>query len=289
MPASRLNRVARHPAPPVSACVINKTCEVGKGVLGFAALMTIHRALLSVGLLFLVSCGKPEPLGLRVVSTVAHDPECYTQGLEFDGGRLFESSGLYGTSTIREVDPKSGEVLRRRRLAPHVFGEGITLLNGELFVLTWKENTAYVLEPDTFRPIRQHRYEGEGWGLTHNGAELIMSNGSGTLAFRDPKTFEVKRTVTVKDGSRAVEMLNELEHVDGMIFANIYLSDRVARIDPKSGKVTGWLDLSSLRRVLPTPHRAEALNGIARHPVSGRLWVTGKLWPRMFEIEVLGD
>jgi glutamine cyclotransferase len=199
---------------------------------------------------------------------------------------LFESGGGYGVSTIREVNPLTGEVIRKRPMARHVFAEGVTILNGELFVLTWKENIAYVFEPDTFRPIRQHTYEGEGWGLTHNGSELIMSNGSGTLRFLEPKTFTVTRTLTVTDGSREIDQLNELEHVDGAIFANIYQQDRIARIDARTGSVTGWLDLSDLRKKLPRPHNAEVLNGIARDPATGRYLVTGKLWPKMYEIEI---
>jgi glutaminyl-peptide cyclotransferase len=246
--------------------------------------MRVFHLLLPV--LILVSCRKPETLGFRVTSTIPHDPQCYTQGLEFAGKRLFESGGGYGVSTIREVDPTNGRVLRRRPMARHVFAEGITILGNELFVLTWKEHTAYVLDPDTFRPIRQHRYEGEGWGLTHNGTELIMSDGSSTLRFLDPKTFATLRTITVKDGTREINQLNELEFIDGVIFANIYTRDHMARIDSKTGQVTGWLDLSPLRRQLPPPHQAEVLNGIARVPSTDRLLVTGKLWPRLFEIEV---
>lgn len=237
--------------------------------------------------LLIVSCRKPEQLGYRVTTAIPHDTQCYTQGLEFLGPRLFESGGGYGVSTLREVDPKSGEVLRKRPMARTVFSEGLTILNNELFVLTWKENTVYVFEPDTFRPIRQHTYEGEGWGLTHNGKELIMSNGSSEIRFVDPKTFQTLRTEKVMDGSREIDQLNELEHVNGVIYANIYLSDRVVRIDAATGKVTGWLDFSDLRKQLPRPHNAEAFNGIARDPASGRFLVTGKLWPRMFEIEIL--
>ena len=236
--------------------------------------------------LALASCKRAEELSHHVNSSFPHDAQCYTQGLEISGGRLFESAGGYGESTIREVNPQTGEVVRKRPLAQHVFAEGITLLNNELFVLTWKENTAYVLEPDTFRPIRQHTYEGEGWGLTNNGSELIMSNGSSKLRFLDPKTFDIKRTVTVTDGSIEIDMLNELEYLNGSVFANIYTVDRIARIDAGTGKITGWLDLSALRRQLPRPHKAEVLNGIAHDPATGRFLVTGKLWPRMFDIEI---
>ena len=251
--------------------------------------MTRIPSLLLIFILSLPSCSREGgELSHSVVSTRSHDTQCYTQGLEFLGARLFESGGGYGVSTIREVDPRTGDVLRRRPLARHVFAEGISILNNELFVLTWKEHTVYVFDPDTFRPIRQHTYEGEGWGLTNNGTELIMSNGSNTIRFVDPKSFSTIRTLTVMDGSRPVEQINELEYVDGRIFANIYQSDRVARIDAATGKVTGWLDLSDLRNKLPRPNNAEVLNGIARDPATGRFLVTGKLWPRMFEVEIAG-
>jgi glutamine cyclotransferase len=246
--------------------------------------MRLHLAALLA--LVLSACSKPENLSYRIVATKPHDPMCYTQGLEFWNGRLFESGGGYGVSTVREVNPANGEVLRRRPMAKHVFAEGITILNNELWVLSWKEKTAFVLEPDTFKFLRLHEYPGEGWGLTHDGTHLIMSDGSATLRFIDPKDFSEKKRLTVTDGKREVVMLNELEHVDGVIYANIYQSDRIARISADTGKVTGWLDLAALRKQLPQPHRAEELNGIARDPKTGRFLVTGKLWPKSFEIEI---
>jgi glutamine cyclotransferase len=236
----------------------------------------------------LAACQKPAALTYQIVSTRPHDPQCYTQGLEFSGNRLFESGGNYGQSTIREVDPATGEVLRKRPMAATVFAEGLTILNGELFNLTWKENTAYVIEPDTFKFLRSHQYEGEGWGLTNDGKQLIMSDGSSKLKFVNPKDFTITRTMEVTDGGRPVDQLNELEYVNGEIFANIYQSERVARISAETGKVTGWLDLSSLRGKLPRPHRGEELNGIARDPATGNFLVTGKLWPKMFEIKING-
>ena len=235
------------------------------------------------------SCQKaaPEQLGYQVISTRPHAPDAYTQGLQLVGGRLFESTGQYGESTLREIDPATGKVLRRRPLAKNVFGEGLTILNDQMWVLTWKENTAYVFEPDTFKPIRTHTYQGEGWGLTNDGKRLIMSDGSSTLKFIDPKDFSVTGTLEVTDGNQPLSNLNELEWIDGQIFANVYLTDRIARISPETGDVTGWLDLAGLRKQLPGPHRAEAFNGIAYDPATGNLLVTGKYWPRMFEIKVV--
>lgn len=240
--------------------------------------------------ILLCSCQKQDPVTLeyKVVSTRPHDADCYTQGLELSGKKLFESGGNYGRSTVREADPATGKVIRKRPMAKNVFAEGITILNNELWVLTWKEKTAYVLEPDTFKFVRTHNYEGEGWGLTNDGKMLIMSDGSSTLKFIDPKDFSVKKTLEVKDGNSPVTKLNELEFVKGEIFANIYMTGKIARISAEDGRVTGWLDLSGLRNQLPTPNKAEVLNGIAYDASSGNFLVTGKLWPRMFEIEVTG-
>lgn len=240
--------------------------------------------------IILVGCQKPPAtLQYKVVATRSHDPECYTQGLEFFGKRLFESGGNYGRSTVREVDPASGKVLRKRPMAKNVFAEGITILNNEMFVLTWQENTVYVLEPDSFKFLRTHTYQGEGWGLTNDGKQLIMSDGSSTLKFIDPKDFSVKRSVEVKDGGRPVEKLNELEYVNGKVFANIYTTGKIVRISAEDGRVTGWLDLSGLRNQLPSPNRAEVLNGIAFDRTNGRFLVTGKYWPKMFEVEISGN
>jgi len=245
-------------------------------------------SLLSLACLALISCSKPAPENLRfeVISTLTHDPGAFTQGLELSNGRLFESTGLYGESTLRELDPATGKVLRKRPLAKNVFGEGLTNFNNELFVLTWKEKTAFVFEPDTFKLIRTHTYEGEGWGLTHDGSSLIMSNGSSELKFINPKDFTIQKTITVRDGNSTIRNLNELEFIDGQIYANIFLTDRIVRISPSDGRVTAWLDLSGLRHQLPKPNRAEVLNGITHDPTTGHLLVTGKYWPLMFEIKL---
>ncbi len=247
----------------------------------------MNRPLLPLIAILLGACQKPPAtLQYKVVSTRPHDAECYTQGFEFSGKRLFESGGNYGQSTVREVDPSNGEVLRKRPMARTVFAEGITVLNHELWVLTWKENTAYVLEPDSFSFVRTHTYQGEGWGLTNDGEQLIMSNGTSTLKFIDPKDFSVRKSLEVRDGGRPVENLNELEYVNGEIFANIYMTGKIVRISAEDGRVTGWLDLSGLHRQLPSPNHAEVLNGIAFDSSSGHFRVTGKRWPKMFEIEI---
>jgi glutamine cyclotransferase len=245
-------------------------------------------ALALLALLTLSSCGESPPAKLtyQVVSSRPHDPDAYTQGLQLKNDRLFESTGLYGESTLREIEATTGKILRKRPLAKNIFGEGLTLIEQELFVLTWKENTAFVFDPETFKLIRSHTYQGEGWGLTDNGKDLIMSNGSNELKFINPKNFSTLKTLTVLDGNAPVKNLNELEWINGEIFANIYMSDKIARISPDDGQVTGWLDLTGLRQQLTPPHRAEVLNGITLDTNTGNLLVTGKYWPKMFEIKI---
>ena len=198
-------------------------------------------ALAVVGLAF-TSCqrSQPETLGYQIISTRPHDATAYTQGLQLAGGRLFESTGQYGQSTVRELAPATGDILRKRPLAKTVFGEGLTLIGDELWILTWKEKTAYVLERDTFKPIRTHTYQGEGWAFTSNGDSLIMSNGSSAIVYRDPKTFAITRTITVTDHDVPVSKINELEWVKGEIYANVWESNQIVRIDPATGKVLGW-------------------------------------------------
>ena len=248
------------------------------------------RKLLSLAVILssLTACHKsrPETLGYQIVSVRSHDPDAYTQGLQWTAGRLFESTGQYGQSTLRELEPTTGNTLRKRPLAKSVFGEGLTVLNQELWLITWKENTAYVFEPDTFKPLRTHSYQGEGWGLTNDGKHLIMSDGSSTLKFINPQNFSILKTLDVQDGKSPVKNLNELEWVDGQIFANIYLTDKIVRISPQDGQVTGWLDLAGLRNQLTQPNHAEVLNGIAFVKSSGHLLVTGKYWPQLFEIKI---
>ena len=250
----------------------------------------MHRTLtlLATAGLALTSCQKslPDQLGYQIISTRPHDATAYTQGLQLLDSRLFESTGQYGESTVREIAPATGGILRKRPLAKSVFGEGLTVIGKEIWVLTWKENTAYVLERDTFKPIRSHTYPGEGWGLTSDGKQLVMSDGSSTLKFINPKDFSVIKTLEVKDGNSPVSSLNELEWVDGQIFANIYLTHKIARISPEDGRVTGWLDLAGLKNQLSPSDRAEVLNGIAWDPATGHLLVTGKYWPQMFEIKL---
>lgn len=239
--------------------------------------------------LLLIGCKpKGNALSYELIQSHPHDSTCYTQGLEFDGETLLESGGKYGESDVRRVNPQTGEVLQSRKIPSLMFAEGVTVLNGELWLLTWKEKIALVLDPKTFELLRRHSYEGEGWGITHDGSRLIMSNGSSTLTIRDPKDFKVIKEIQVTRDGRPIEGINELEYVDGEIFANIYTKDEIVRIDAESGKVTGVLDLSALRgQLVQGKTAAEELNGIAHDRTTGHLWVTGKHWSKIFEIAIV--
>lgn len=221
--------------------------------------------------------------GYRVVASYPHDPQAYTQGLVYRDGFLYESTGRRGRSELRKVRLETGEVVQRRALADRFFGEGLALWRDRLIQLTWQSQTGFVYDRETFRERATFSYSGEGWGLTHDGRHLVLSDGSADLRFVDPESFELVRRVRVRDGATAVDDLNELEYVRGEIYANVWQSDRIVRIDPASGRVRGWIDLSGL---LDTGDGHGVLNGIAFDADNGRLFVTGKLWPRLFEIEV---
>jgi len=222
----------------------------------------------------------------EVVRTYPHDPKAFTQGLEFADGFLYEGTGMNGASGIRRVRLETGEVLQLQKLEERYFGEGITLFGDAIVQLTWKAETGFVYDRKTFERRRSFSYTGEGWGLTHDTTRLIMSDGSSTLRFLDPKTFKEVGRLNVTDHGRPVAQLNELELVKGEIYANIWQSDRIARISPTTGEVAGWIDL----RGLLSPADAagvDVLNGIAYDASADRLFVTGKWWPKLFEIRVI--
>ena len=225
----------------------------------------------------------------EVLNTYPHDSNAFTQGLIFEDGDLYESTGLNGRSSIRKVDLATGKVLQQKDLDERYFGEGLTLWQDKLIQLTWLAKTGFVYDHNTFELIETFDYptQTEGWGLTHNNRELIMSDGSATLYFLDPEKFTVTREIQVKDGRSPVERLNELEYVEGEIYANIWMSDRLARIDPETGTVLGWIDLTGIIEPKPTPERDAVLNGIAYDETEDRLYVTGKLWSKLFEIEAV--
>lgn len=226
--------------------------------------------------------------GYRVVAEFPHDDTAYTQGLSYVDGVLYEGTGLEGESTLRRVDLATGEVLHQHDLDPVHFGEGIAVLEDRIYQLTWQTNTCFVYDRETFALLDTFGYPTEGWGLTTDGVRLIMSDGSDRLTFRDPSTFAELGHVDVVDGDEPVTKLNELEYIDGEVWANVYQTDFIARIDPATGRVTGWIDLTGL---LPAADQQErevgVLNGITHDATTGRLFVTGKLWPKLFEIELV--
>ena len=223
--------------------------------------------------------------GYEIVRTYPHDPRAFTQGLFFLDGFLYEGTGLNGQSGIRKVKLENGEVVQVQKLDAQYFGEGIAPVDDTIVQLTWQAGVGFVYDRQTFERLRSFTYEGEGWGLTYDGTRLIMSDGTPVLRFLDPKTLEVTGRVEVKDGGRPVDDLNELEMVKGEIFANVWSTDRIARISPKTGAVTGWIDLRGL--LSPADAKGvDVLNGIAYDAAKDRLFVTGKLWPKLFEIRV---
>ena len=222
-----------------------------------------------------------------VVQTYPHDANAFTQGLIYDRGELYESTGLHGKSSIRKIDLETGKVLQIKKLDDRYFGEGMTLWQDRLIQLTWVSKTAFVYDKKTFNQIKTFNYPTQGWGLTHNDRELILSDGSDTLYFLDPDTFKPIRQIKVHDGNNSIDKLNELEYVKGEILANIWMSDRLARISPQTGQVLGWIDLTGIIDPLPTPERDAVLNGIAYDAEQDRLLVTGKLWSKLFEIDLV--
>lgn len=224
--------------------------------------------------------------GYRVVNTYPHDSEAYTQGLLYRDGYLFESTGLRGRSELRKVRLESGEVIQRHVVDAKYFAEGLTDWEETLIQLTWQSNTGFVYGLSSFKLRRTFEFSGEGWGLTQDRERLIMSDGTSTLRFLDPVNLREIGRVAVKDGSQSVENLNELEFVQNEIYANVWHSDRIARIDPRSGQVVGWIDLTGLLANSDRKDPEAVLNGIAYDAGKNRLFVTGKLWPKLFEIRV---
>ncbi len=269
------------------------------------SMLTLRRTSVPVALVLGLACESPPPqaadagqaasrpagvpvYGYKVVRSYPHDRQAYTQGLIFHEGLLYEGTGQNGRSGIRKVRLETGEVLQIRALDRQYFGEGIVIWKDSLIQLTWQSGIGFVYDTRTFEPRRTFTYPGEGWGLTHDGTRLIMSDGStdGTLRFLDPHTLRQTGTLIVRDGKMPVAGLNELELVKGEIYANVYQTDRIARISPTTGQVTGWIDL----RGLLDPRDAEGvdvLNGIAYDAATDRVFVTGKLWPKLFEIQLV--
>lgn len=225
---------------------------------------------------------------VRVINRYPHDPDAFTQGLLWHEGVLYESTGSIPTaSSLRQVNLEDGEVLQIHTLPQSYFGEGLVLWQDKLIQLTWKSRTAFVYDRDSFAILAEWSYATEGWGITHDGRRLIMSDGSDTLFFRDPETFAEVGRVQVADDRGPVVRLNELEYINGEVWANIWQTDRIARIDPETGRVVGWIDLAGLLDRSNLEQPGDVLNGIAYDAENDRIFVTGKLWPTLFEVELV--
>jgi glutaminyl-peptide cyclotransferase len=230
--------------------------------------------------------GVPE-YSYEIVHTYPHDPGAFTQGLVYLDGVLYEGTGMYEQSSIRKVKLETGEVLQKRDVPGQYFGEGIIIWKDRLFELTWQGQTGLIYDLATFAPKGEFSYPGEGWGLTQDGKRIIMSDGSAQIRFWDPETLKETGQITVTADGQPVTYLNELEWVKGEIYANVWQTDRIARIDPASGKVTGWIDLKGLLSPQDfIPQQTDFLNGIAYDAKGDRLFVTGKRWPKLFEIRL---
>lgn len=223
----------------------------------------------------------------RLINTYPHDPNAFTQGLAFEEGVLYEGTGRVKQSTLRRVELETGQVLKLHRLPDHVFGEGITLCGDRIIQLTYTSHTGFIYNKDTFEVLREFTYPTEGWGIACDGERLIMSDGTSWLRFFDPETFEAIDSVEVRAGGIPVTGLNELEYVRGEILANVRPTSRIAKISLPTGEVSGWIDLAWLEASLPENEDIGVLNGIAHDVANDRLFVTGKLWPKVFEIELV--
>ncbi len=248
----------------------------------------MRRLIHALPLLLLAGCGAQEALPtvrtVEVVKSYPHDSQAFTQGLYIDAGTLFESTGEEGTSGIRKVNLETGEVTAQAPLASPYFGEGIVGWKDRIYQLTWKDQKGFIYNRADLAPKGEFAYTGEGWGLTHDGKSVIMSDGTANLRFLDPETMAQQSTIAVTANGCPVTQLNELEWIDGEVWANIWRTDLIARIDPATGKVKGFVDVSALGP--PTPSDDEVPNGIAWDAAAKRIFVTGKMWPQLYEVRV---
>ena len=238
-------------------------------------------------LLVLFPAPPPAQYTFRVVKTYPHDRSAFTQGLEYRDGFLYEGTGLAGRSALRKIKLDTGQVLQSFDLPQPFFGEGITVLPQQIVQLTWQSQTGFIYDKATFRVLKSFSYPGEGWGMTNDGKQIYMSDGTAQIRVWDPVSLKEVRRINVTDGARPVTAINELEFVRGEIWANVWQTDRIARISPAAGRVLGWIDLSG---ILPKAERTTAdavLNGIAYDSATDRVFVTGKLWPNIFEVKIV--
>jgi glutaminyl-peptide cyclotransferase len=238
--------------------------------------------------LFVADCALGAPiLGYKVVAKYPHSTQSYTEGFLYLDGLFYEGIGIAGQSALLAIEPETGKALQKRPMDPQYFGEGIVDWGPNIYQWTWKSQICFVYDRFTLRPIKQLTYTGEGWGMTRTAHELITSDGSATLRFRDPDNFKETHHIVVKDGSKVVDELNELEFIKGEIYANVWHSDMIARINPRDGHVIAWIDLSGLLPADQMVNQESVLNGIAYDAKRDRLFVTGKQWPTVFEIKLV--
>lgn len=223
----------------------------------------------------------------KVINTYPHDRSAFTEGLIFEDGVLYEGTGLNGYSTLRRVKLETGEILQICELPPQFFGEGVTIYGTKIIQLTWQSNIGFVYDKYSFKLLQEFNYPDEGWGITHNGKHLIMSDGTATLHFLDPETFEEISQIEVSANNIPVTGINELEYIKGEIYGNIWQTERIARINPQTGQVIGWIDLKGILSPEDHTEAVDVLNGIAYDSKNNRLFVTGKFWPKLFEIELI--
>ncbi|TAL69590.1 MAG: glutaminyl-peptide cyclotransferase [Bacteroidetes bacterium] len=229
----------------------------------------------------------PKKYGYKVIHSYPHDREAFTQGLFYDKGSLFEGTGQESGSSLREVELETGKVLRQLNLSSSLFGEGITLYGEKIYQVTWTSKVGFVYDKSTFKLINKIYYQTQGWGLTTIKDQIVMSDGSNVIYFFEPETFTVVSRIEVYNNREKVDSLNELEYINGEIWANIWMSDRIARIDPASGKVLGYIDLKGILPESEQNHDTDVLNGIAYDQDGGRIFITGKKWPKLYEIRLI--
>jgi len=253
--------------------------------------LTILMLLLLIGgFLFVLESEQPRAPSITyytysTVNTYPHDPDAFTEGLVFQNGFLYESTGLYGNSSLRQEDLETGKTLQIHMLQTQYFGEGIAIVGDDIVQLTWREHVGFVYDKTSFNLLREFNYSTEGWGLTYDGSQLIMSDGTAHLYFMDPNTFEITGNVTVHDKA-PVTNLNELEYIKGQVYANIWETTRIAIINPQTGNVTGWIDMNGIQD-LKNPNPENVLNGIAYDSNNNRLFITGKMWSHIYQIKLI--
>jgi glutamine cyclotransferase len=277
---------------PIIACNIHNPRNKAASMIRYIIKSFVHFSALFFAIILPFCSNLPESgytpvYTYNIINVYPHDQNAFTQGLVFENGFIYEGTGLYGKSSLRKVELETGDVLQMLELDPDLFGEGITIYNENIIQLTWRSNTGFVYDKMTFDLLRQFNYPTEGWGITYDGSRLIMSDGTSALYYLDPETLEITGHVDVYDNKGFVTELNELEYIQGKIYANVWQTDLIAIISPASGKVLGWIDLEGL--LSPEDHYepVDVLNGIAYDSENDRLFVTGKLWPKLFEIELL--